>query len=199
MERILDKLRARADAAPDNALLRDTISLLRDIQRHTDRRHPVSWDALCRDFQLLQDRGLWERSTENNELLDALRILLTSPFNKPAQELAEPQRPSLGENISIVVPPAQSISSQLVSNQDHLVLSIELIDILNHAYFLHILATDPAEALPPGKSLLSVMSRSHIAADGNSKLTLHGKVGDLVHKAFWDEVGTSPLLPCAYG
>ncbi|KAG8213694.1 hypothetical protein J3R82DRAFT_10392 [Butyriboletus roseoflavus] len=53
--------------------------------------------------------------------------------------------------------------------------------------FLHILATDPAQVLPPGKSLLSVMSGSHITADGDSKLTLHNKVGDLVYKAFWDE------------
>lgn len=200
MERILDQLRAHADAAPDNALLRDTISLLSDIQRHPDGPQTVSWDALHRDFQRLQDRGLWQRSTENDELLDALRILLTSPFNKSAQQPAEPhQRPPLGEGISIAIPPTQNIPSNLVSNQDHLVLPVELVDILNNAYFLHILATDPAQVLPPGKSLLSVMSHSHITADGDAKLTLHSKVEDLVHKAFWDEVRTSPFPPCAHG
>src|SRR6266702_2563415 len=150
MDSILDKLRAHADAAPDNALLRDTISLLLDIQRHPDGPYPVSWDALYRHFQLLQDRGLWERSTENDELLDALCMVLTSPLNQSAQDPIEPhQRPSPGETIPIVVPSAQSMSSQLVSNQDHLVLPVELIDILNNAYFLHILATDPAQVLPP--------------------------------------------------
>ncbi|KAH0827512.1 hypothetical protein J3R83DRAFT_4225 [Lanmaoa asiatica] len=185
MERILDQLRAHADAAPDNALLSDTISLLSDIQRHPDGPHPVSWYAIDSNFQRLRDRGLWERSAENDELLDALRVLFASPS---AQEPVEPhQRPSLGEKISIVIPPAQSISSQLVSNQDHLVLPVELIDILNNAYFLHILATDPAQVLPPGKSLLSVMSSSHTTANGDAKPTLRSKVEDLVHKAFWDE------------
>ena len=90
------------------------------------------------------------------------------------------------------------MSSQLVPNQDLLVLPVELIDTLNHAYFLHLLATDPAQVLPPAKSLLSVMSRSHSAAD-DTKPTLHSKVEDIVHKAFWDEVRASPLPPSAYG
>ncbi|KAF8558060.1 hypothetical protein OG21DRAFT_1494356 [Imleria badia] len=168
MERILDQLTARAD---DNALLRDTIAVLRHIQRHPHGPHPLSWDALRRDFDRLRDDGLWDRSAANDDLLDALRTLLTSP---PAQEF------------SIVVPPAQSASSQLVSNQDLLVLPVELIDVLNNAYFLHLLATDPTQVLPPAKSLLSVMSGSHSAAD-DTKPTLHSKVGDIVHKAFWDK------------
>ncbi|KAF8135709.1 hypothetical protein EV363DRAFT_805037 [Boletus edulis] len=186
MEHILNQLRAHLDAAPDNArILRDTIDVLQHIQQHPRGPHPVSWQALHRDFERLQDHGLWERSTENDELLDALRTLLTSP--SAVRELVEPhERPSLGEKISIVIPP-HSASTQLVSNQDHLVLPVELVDILNNAYFLHILATDPAQVLPPGKSLLSVMSRSHIAPDGDTKPTLHSKVEHIVHNAFWDE------------
>jgi len=201
MQRILDQLRARADAAPDNALLARTIAALLDVQRHPHGPHSVSWDALSRDLQRLRDHNLWEPSTENDELLDALRVLLTSPSNKSPREPVEPrQTPSLGEKVSLVnVIPSPSVSSQLVSNQDHLVLPVELIDILNNAYFLHILATDPAQVLPPGKSLLSVMSRSRSTADGDAKPGLHSKVEDIVHKAFWDEVRTSPLPPYAYG
>ena len=180
MERILDQLRAHADAVPDNALLRDTITVLLDAQRHPHGPHPVPWEALHRDFQRLRDRGLWERSTENDELLDALRILLTS------------QAPS------DVTPPAQTVTSPLVSNRDHLVLPVELIDILNNAYFLHVLATDPAQVLPPAKSLLSAMSRSR-TADEDTKAPLHSKVEDIVRKAFWDKVRSSPLPPSACG
>lgn len=199
MDRILDQLTAHAgDAAQDNALLGDTISLLRDIQRHPDGPYPVSWDVLYNNFQALRDRGLWERSTENDELLDALRILLTNVRSAQAH-VEHPQQPLLGEKITIAIPPAQTLSSQLVSNQDHLVLPVELVDILNNAYFLHILATDPTQVLPPGKSLLSVMSRSHTSSEGDTKLTLHSKVEDLVHRAFWGEVRTTSPSLYAYG
>jgi hypothetical protein len=71
------------------------------------------------------------------------------------------------------------------------VLPAELVALLNNAYFLHILATDPGQVLPPGKSLLSVMSRARTADD--TPPTLQSKVEDLAHKAFWEEVRTSPL------
>lgn len=201
MQRILDQLRAHADAAPDNALLTHTIAALLDVQRRPHGPHSVSWDALSRDFQRLRDHELWEPSTENDELLDALRVLLTSPSHMSPRESVEPhQTPLSGEKVSVVnVIPSPGVSSQLVSNRDHLVLPVELIDVLNNAYFLHILATDPAQILPPGKSLLSVMSRARSTADGDPKPTLHSKVEDIAHKAFWDEVRTSPLTPYAYG
>ncbi|KAF9222539.1 hypothetical protein BS17DRAFT_684889, partial [Gyrodon lividus] len=85
------------------------------------------------------------------------------------------------------IPPPQTVTPQLISNQDHLVLPVELINILNNTYFLHLLATDSSQVLPPGKSLISVMSRSHTASEGDSAPTLHSKVEDFVHKAFWDE------------
>lgn len=195
MERIIGQLTAHLDAAAndDNALLRDTVAVLRHIQQHPHGPHPVSWDALRRDFERLRDHGFWERSTDNDELLDALRILLT------ARKPVEPhQRPVLGEKFSIVVPP-QRLSSQLVSNQEPLLIPVELIDILNNACFLHILATDPTQVLPPGKSLLSVMSRSRTTADGDTKPSLQSKVEDIAHKAFWDEVRTSPLSSFAFG
>ena len=201
MDRILDQLRACADAAPDNPLLKDTILLLLDIQQRPNGPYLVPWDALYTKFQALRDHGLWEPSAENDELLDALRTLLTSPRSGSAQESVEHQRrPSLAEGGSIIIPPAAQVeSSPLTSNQDPLVLPGELIDILNNAYFLHILATEPTQVLLPGKSLLSVMSHSHTSSMGDTKPTLHRKVGDIVHKAFWDEVRASSPSLCVYG
>lgn len=70
-------------------------------------------------------------------------------------------------------------------------LPIALVEILNYSYFLHLLATDPASVLPPGKSLLSVMSKPHTTrhdAAEDDLPRLRDRVHDVVHKAFWDEV-----------
>ena len=68
-------------------------------------------------------------------------------------------------------------------------LPIELVDILDRAYFLHVLATDPTRVLPPGKSLLSALSGPHASAPtGEPAASLHDRVEDVVHRAFWDEV-----------
>ena len=68
-------------------------------------------------------------------------------------------------------------------------LPADLLDLLNQTYFLHLLANDPSKLLPPGKSLLSVLSRPNIrqGQDGEPP-TLHNKVEEMIHKAFWDEV-----------
>lgn len=72
----------------------------------------------------------------------------------------------------------------------NVILPAELVQILNEGYFLHLLATDPTKVLPPGKSLLSVMTRPEIVLGTPKSQTaaLHDKVEDLVHRAFWDEV-----------
>ncbi|KAF9244923.1 hypothetical protein BU15DRAFT_41439 [Melanogaster broomeanus] len=190
MEAIIKQLKAKAAVAPSNSLLRDTISLLLDLQRNPDHTHLISWDALHRDFVRLQDRGLWERTTENDELLDALRTSLAASAINSVDPVPGPSvgsEPAPSESITIVVPHAHPTASLPISNQDLIVLPQELIDIFNKACFLHLLATDPGQVLPPGKSLLSVMSHSHTASKGDSKPTLRSRVEDLAHKAFWDE------------
>jgi hypothetical protein len=68
----------------------------------------------------------------------------------------------------------------------------ELLHVLNQAYFLHVLATDPAKLIPPGKSLLSMMARSEGApVPDTAETALHDRVERVVHKAFWNEV---PLI-----
>ncbi|KZP18732.1 hypothetical protein FIBSPDRAFT_920337 [Athelia psychrophila] len=79
---------------------------------------------------------------------------------------------------------------------DMTVLPLELVDSFNHAYFLHLLATDPAQVLPPGKSLLSVLSRSPAAADGAKDAeSIQNKVEQMMRKAFWNEAVESLANP----
>ncbi|KAG6334249.1 hypothetical protein ID866_4840 [Astraeus odoratus] len=194
MESIIQRLRAKADTAPSNTLLKDTITLLVDLQRNPASGHLISWDALRQDFAQLRERGLWECSKENDDLLDALRdFLITSPdSDTPQRTASSPKSPPHPEEESqerfpVIVSPSHSFISKLISNPDPLVLPFELVDILNKAYFLHLLAADRSQVLPPGKSLLSVMSHAHTASEDGPKPTLRNKVEDLVHKAFWDE------------
>jgi hypothetical protein len=72
-------------------------------------------------------------------------------------------------------------------------LTFEVIDSINRAFFLHLLANDPEKVVPPGKSILSMMSRprTDTLQDGDEKQSLGAlqrKVESMVHKAFWDEV-----------
>ncbi|KAI6125732.1 hypothetical protein EV401DRAFT_1061128 [Pisolithus croceorrhizus] len=187
MDNIIRRLKAKAEAAPNSTLLKDTISLLEDLQRSPEDVRLISWDALRRDFDRLRERGLWERSAENDGLLDALRDFLVAPSSSPIK----PTRPSVAseaesEGFSITISPPQGFTSRLVSN-DALVLPVELVEILDRTYFLHLLATDPEQVLPPGKSLLSTMSRPHAVAEGDPKPSLRHRVEHMMHKAFWDE------------
>ncbi|KAI0682985.1 hypothetical protein BC835DRAFT_1554084 [Cytidiella melzeri] len=66
------------------------------------------------------------------------------------------------------------------------VLPTELHQTLNYVYLLHLLAVKPDSILPPGKSLLSVLSRPY--SHGNTQNSeLSKRVETLVHKAFWDK------------
>lgn len=68
-------------------------------------------------------------------------------------------------------------------------LPADLFDLLNQTYFLHLLANDPSKLLPPGKSLLSVLSQPNKPQRPDDEPpTLHNKVEEMIHKAFWDEV-----------
>jgi len=68
-------------------------------------------------------------------------------------------------------------------------LPADLLDLLNQTYFLHLLSNDPSKLLPPGKSLLSVLSQPNKQQRRDDEPpTLHDRVEEMIHKAFWDEV-----------
>ncbi|KAG2132011.1 uncharacterized protein EDB93DRAFT_1177447 [Suillus bovinus] len=195
MEAILSKLKAKAEIAPDNALLRDTISLLTDIQRNETITQRITWDNLIRDFQRLQDQGLWDISEDNANLLHTLRSSLTTqpfkrPDRKPASNMPAPSHPAsrvFEGSVSIIYPDSESAPSPFIPTSDPVLLPLELVEILNRTYFHHLLATDPKRVVPPGKSLVSMLSGSPKEGEDARKPTLRDKVEDLVHKAFWDE------------
>ena len=89
-----------------------------------------------------------------------------------------------------IVQPLPDVSSHplLRSLPPSTYLPVELLDVLNHTYFLHLLATDPKKVLPPGKSILSMMSKPHAQGALDGKSTLEEKVTEVIHRAFWDEV-----------
>ena len=77
-------------------------------------------------------------------------------------------------------------------------LPLELVESLNQAYFLYVLATEPYKVVPPGKSLLSMLLHSRLSSAEKREddaQPLLQRVKEAAHKAFWDEV--SLLLDCA--
>ncbi|KAF9012396.1 hypothetical protein BDQ17DRAFT_1387137 [Cyathus striatus] len=72
-------------------------------------------------------------------------------------------------------------------------LPADLVHSLNQTYYLHVLATDPKKVLPPGKSLLAVMT--HALMDRTPRTTpasqLEDRVKQVVHEAFWKEATES--------
>ncbi|KAI0035874.1 hypothetical protein K488DRAFT_82634 [Vararia minispora EC-137] len=74
-------------------------------------------------------------------------------------------------------------------------LPVELLDVLNHTYFLHLLSTDPSKVVPPGKSVLSMMTKPHAAAGVEAHPALKAQVEEVVHKAFWDAAFEALSLP----
>ncbi|VDB87479.1 unnamed protein product [Peniophora sp. CBMAI 1063] len=66
-------------------------------------------------------------------------------------------------------------------------LPTELLGILNHTYFLHLLVTDPSKVVPPGKSLLSVLGKPHAQTWEPGRLhDIQTQVEDTIRRAFWD-------------
>ena len=93
------------------------------------------------------------------------------------------------DKTTIHIPPLTAPNPLLRSLPPLTHLPADLLDLLNQTYFLHLLANDPSKLLPPGKSLLSVLSQPNIRQrQDDEPPTLHDKVEEMVHKAFWDEV-----------
>ena len=68
-----------------------------------------------------------------------------------------------------------------------IVLPAEIYQSLNYVHLLHSLAVNPNNVLPPGKSLLSVLSQPYAQGDSQNA-ALRKRVETMVHKAFWDQV-----------
>ncbi|KAI0768767.1 hypothetical protein BD413DRAFT_478833 [Trametes elegans] len=124
------------------------------------------------------------RSLERARTPDASR---SRPQSLARKAVDIPKAPT-GKD-AIVQPPALQSPLLPISTLTPTVLPLELVQALNYTFFLHLLATDPERVLPPGKSLLSIMTSPRaIAAKADGELPkLEGRVHDHVHQAFWDE------------
>lgn len=202
MDVALQKVQDLLAKWPENSSIREAYTKLLEFQTSPTRDINLAWDAVQRFVDVLQAQGLWEESAENNALLDQIRAELAVAVSKPAPPASGinvpnsswlSQGPVSGsaETISIVsLPPTASPPLRTLGMTT--LLPIELAEVLNQTYFLHILATDPRQVLPPGKSLLSVMTSSGASHGDSDTPTLESRVEDLVHKAFWDEVNFPP-------
>jgi len=74
-------------------------------------------------------------------------------------------------------------------------LSLELIRAVNRTYLLHLLTLDPDKVLPPGKSLIAVITQEKLGQSEDSEktetTTLRKQVKKVMQKAFWDLVRLS--------
>jgi hypothetical protein len=135
---------------------------------------PVDWSSLREDFEVLMQRGIWKKTEDNQRLLNQLEAMLTSA----------PSTSDIAPGFSIIHP-SPSMDPPMT---DATFLPPDVVEYINVTLFLHLLATNPAKVLPPGKSLLSVMTRPRTRSHADEETsTLQERVSDAVHKAFWDE------------
>ncbi|KAH9858566.1 hypothetical protein C2E23DRAFT_717003 [Lenzites betulinus] len=131
-----------------------------------------------------------DRLPDHAKPVERARTATRPTLPRPSPEPPSHSRGKSGErDISIVQPPSLKAPLLPTSSSVPTVLPLELVEALNQTFFLHLLATDPEQVLPPGKSLLSTMTSPRAQAreqDGDAP-KLEGRVHDLVHKAFWEE------------
>ncbi|KAF9529390.1 hypothetical protein CPB83DRAFT_789917 [Crepidotus variabilis] len=81
-------------------------------------------------------------------------------------------------------------------------LPAEIVESIQHTYFLHLLVNDPNKVVPAGKSVLSMMQHADFrlpedqAEKKDEETALLERVKDAAHKAFWTEaleVLSSPI------
>jgi hypothetical protein len=93
--------------------------------------------------------------------------------------------------------------STLVQQSSDADLPQELVHAVNQTYFLHLLATEPAKVLPPGKSLISVVTqeklgqteRGHGDLDKHPNATVERQVNQVMQNAVWDVVSSESCHP----
>ncbi|PIL33997.1 hypothetical protein GSI_03705 [Ganoderma sinense ZZ0214-1] len=208
MDHLISKLQAQARAHSSHPILRrilpEFLYLLNGVQPDSPdvkRRY----DELHRDLGMLATEGYWNPSKQDEDALRALKRKLgllqddTSDSPRPDAPVDDtppkPTRRTSSQDMKsdasepTIHPPTLSTPLLPVSTASPTVLPIELVQILNQTFFLHLLATDPQRVLPPGKSLLSMMStpRSNSLVSDESQAKLEERVKDMVYSAFWKE------------
>lgn len=179
MDELIRKLQAHLQDHPDNDDLKDTIACLQTSRKST-LPFEATGDTLQKKLVILREQGL---KISRDEELEALRECRAT-FQPHGGDSNKRSAVETKSNASSNPPHLSRLPFSLAAPT---ALPVELYDLLDQAYRLHVLATDPKSLLPPGKSLLSALSRSH-SENAHGASELHDRVEGIVHKAFWDEV-----------
>ncbi|KAH9924481.1 uncharacterized protein B0H18DRAFT_1095137 [Fomitopsis serialis] len=199
LQNLVSRLQALGREHPANDTVKDAIALLSKVDLNDLHARSTAWHAIEADVNTLARTGVWAPSQEDEELLEQLRTSLSGTW--PPQNLASsPNAQQSAQRYSVVTPPPISAPLFPPTAGVTTILPTGLVEVLNYSYFLHLLVTDQDRVLPPGKSLLSVMSKpgamGHGGADGELP-HLKDRIQDVVHKAFWDEVSETLSNPSA--
>lgn len=194
MDALIHSLQERLREHPQNVTLQATLSTLASLKDGVEPP-PETWSDLRKNLISLRDEGIWVPTQSEAASLKELQQILAQSHPSVSDSGKQSSTIELGTNQSasghstvqpVTAYPEQASPRLPFSFATPTALPMELYNVLNQAYYLHILATEPQNILPPGKSLLSVLARPH--AERHTTSALHERVEDIVHRAFWDEV-----------
>ncbi|KAI0633719.1 hypothetical protein C8Q77DRAFT_1218015 [Trametes polyzona] len=165
--------------------LQERLGLISEDSAHEGHNHIDNIDHVSVRSRAKSESRDRARSVERARAPHHPQAIKQLPSPAPSRHSDNHRKPDL----PIIQPPPIQTPILPVSTTTPTVLPLELVQILNHTFFLHLLATDPERVLPPGKSLLSIMTspRAHARQQEGDLPKLEGRVHDFVHKAFWDE------------
>jgi hypothetical protein len=192
---LISQVKRNSQEGVDRGDLKGALQRLEDLRKAILNHSAMPAELLGQlraDIQRLEDSRFLEGS-EHARLIAEVRAAVQKylpTVDDPST--ATPDSSSSSNRYTIFAPQAHSQPLPGFPSNVHVLLPKELAESLTQSHFLHLLATDPGKVLPPGKSILSMMSQSHRDPSDRqegSLPTLPKIVEDIAHKAFWDEVG----------
>ena len=188
MDALVRRLREKLHAHPDSDVLQRALSAC----AAGDDLGGMGMRNVASALEKLREEGLW--GADDQAFWEDLQKTVAEAQEQPSKgSPTEASRKGEGSDTRataditpLTAYPGHTAPRFPFSFATPTALPMELYAVLNQAYYLHTLATEPQTLLPAGKSLLSVLSRPH--TDQPTGSALHDRVETLVHRAFWDEV-----------
>jgi hypothetical protein len=197
MDALIHRLQTKLRDHPENVALTETLAIL-DALKKVGKPAPENLELVQQKIAELRRSGVWDPTQDGEAALRDLQAALVPKGERKDDASKVTTNHKNGSSVkpsnlsSGYVPVPMSSSPAIprfpASFSTPTVLPMELYSLLNQAYQLHVLALEPQTILPPGKSLLSIMAQPH--SEQHPTSALQGRVEDMVHRAFWDEVRT---------
>ena len=189
MDALVRRLREKLHAHPDRDVLQRALSACAAAGGDLGG---MGMRNVASALEKLREEGLW--GADDQAFWEDLQKTVAEAEERPSKsspihasrEGEESATRTAAELTPVTAYPGHAAPRFPFSFATPTALPMELYAVLNQAYYLHTLATEPQTLLPAGKSLLSVLSRPH--TDHPTGSALHERVETLVHRAFWDEV-----------